>query len=103
MPTSASNFSGVWQSLQPPMVTSNRPRSTWATLSAFGCGAGCRHPAVAARAVVRANPIVSRCVRFVMVSSVVESFVSRSPTNGVARTTMAKPADPIAKWSLPEC
>ena len=28
---------------------------------------------MAARAVVRANPIVSRCVRFVMVSSVVES------------------------------
>jgi hypothetical protein len=58
-----------------PPGARNRPRSTWATLSAFGRGTGCRHPAAAARAVVRASPIVSRCVRFVMVFSVVESVL----------------------------
>ena len=94
MPTSASNFSGVWQSLQPPMVTSEASPfhlgdlvrlRLWGWLPASRRGG---------EAAVRANPIVSRCVRFVMVSSVVESFVSRSPTNGVARTTMAKPRGP---------
>src|SRR5215831_13560398 len=51
MPTSGSNFIGVWQSLQPPMLTSCRPRATGSRSTPVGVvGAGLAAQPVMTRA-----------------------------------------------------